>query len=115
MSGNPVAWFEIVGPDAERLREYYGALFGWSMEIMDDYGVVAPTEGGIGRGQDGGAGMLTFSVEVDDVAAAPARAQELGGKLVSPPAEVPGMDLTIAFLAGPDGHVAGLSHGATAS
>jgi hypothetical protein len=52
MSGNPVAWFEIVGPDAKRLRDYYGALFG--------------------------------------------------------------MNLTIAFFADPDGHVVGLSQGATA-
>ena len=117
MSGNPVAWFEITGPDAKRLHDYYGALFGWSMEVMDDYGVVAAAErgigGGIGRSQDG-AGRLTFYVEVDDVAAALARAQELGGSVVSPPVEVPGMNLTIAFFADPDGHVVGLSRGATA-
>jgi predicted enzyme related to lactoylglutathione lyase len=35
MSSNPVAWFEIVGPDAKRLRDYRGALFGWSMDVMD--------------------------------------------------------------------------------
>ena len=118
MSGNPVAWFEIVGPDAKRLQDYYGALFGWSMEVMDGYGVVAPAEhgigGGIGPSQDGGKGMVTFYVEVDDVAAALARAQELGGKVVSSPADVPGMNLTIAFFADPDGHVVGLSHGAIA-
>ena len=113
-----MAWFEIVGPDAKRLQDYSGALFGWSMEVMDGYGVVAPAEhgigGGIGPSQDSGNGMVTFYVEVDDVTAALARAQELGGKVVSPPAEVPGMNLTIAFFADPDGHVVGLSHGATA-
>jgi len=119
MSGNPVAWFEITAPDAKRLQDYYGALFGWSMEVMDGYGVVAPGEhgigGGIGPSQDGGTGQLTFYVEVEDVASALARAQELGGKLVSPPTEVPGMNLKIAFFADPDGHVVGLSHGAIAS
>lgn len=88
------------------------------MEVMDDYGVVAPAEhgigGGIGRSQHGGTGMVTFYVEVDDVAASLARAQELGGRVVSPPTEVPGMNLTIAFFADPDGHVVGLSRGATA-
>ena len=119
MSGNPVAWFEITAPDAKRLQDYYGTLFGWSMEVMDGYGVVAPAEhgigGGIGPSQDGGTGQLTFYVEVDDVASALARAQKLGGTVVSPPTDVPGMNLTIAFFADPDGHVVGLSHGATAS
>ena len=119
MSGNPVAWFEITGPDAKRLQDYYGALFGWSMEVMDGYGVVAPAEhgigGGIGRSQDEGSGMVTFYVEVDDVAASLARAKALGGTEIAPPTQVPGMDLTIAFFADPDGHVVGLSRGATAS
>jgi uncharacterized protein len=118
-SGNPVAWFEITGRDAKQLQDYYAALFGWSMEVMDGYGVVAAAEhgigGGIGRSQDDGQGMVTFYVEVDDVAASLARAQELGGTVVAPPTAVPGMDLTIAFFADPDGHVVGLSHGATAS
>ena len=35
MSGNPVAWFEIAGSDAKRLRDHYGAPFGLSMEVMD--------------------------------------------------------------------------------
>jgi predicted enzyme related to lactoylglutathione lyase len=119
MSGNPVAWFEITGPNAGRLQDYYGALFGWSMEVMDGYGVVAPAEqgigGGIGPSQDGGSGLVTVYVEVDDVAASLARAEELGGTVVAPPADVPGMNLTIAFFADPDGHVVGLSRGATAS
>jgi hypothetical protein len=58
------------------------------VEVMDDHGSVAP--------------------------AALARAQEPAASVVSLPAEVPGMDLTIAFFADPDGHVVGLSHGATA-
>ncbi len=119
MSGNPVAWFEITGPDAKRLQDYYRALFGWSMEVVDGYGVVAAVEQGIGGGigptQDDGSGMATFYVEVDDVPASLARAEELGGRAVVPPTRVPGMDLTIAFFADPDGHVVGLSHGATAS
>lgn len=118
MSGNPVAWFEITGPDAKRLQTYYGELFGWSMELMDGYGVVAPAEhgigGGIGRSQDHGSGIVTFYVEVDDVGASLAKAEQLGGKVVAPPTRVPGMELTIAFFADPDGHVVGLSHGATA-
>ena len=35
MSGNPMVWFEIVGSDAKRLRDYRGAPFGWSIEVMD--------------------------------------------------------------------------------
>jgi predicted enzyme related to lactoylglutathione lyase len=48
MSGKPVAWFEIIGSEAKRLRDRYGAPFGWSMEVMDadrDGHVVGPSHG----------------------------------------------------------------------
>ena len=31
--GNPVIHFELIGPDPARLREFYGALFGWTFEV----------------------------------------------------------------------------------
>jgi hypothetical protein len=35
MRSNPVVRFEILGPDAQWLRDHCGALCGWSMEVMD--------------------------------------------------------------------------------
>jgi predicted enzyme related to lactoylglutathione lyase len=28
----PIVYFEIAGPDGERLREFYAAVFGWSID-----------------------------------------------------------------------------------
>jgi uncharacterized protein len=116
--GNPVAWFEIVGRDGQRLRAFYGELFDWKITTDDsdmDYGLVPAAEGGIGggigRSQDGGAGQVTFYVEVDDPAAYLAKAERLGGQTILPPMEIPGYNLTVALLADPEGHVIGLAKG----
>jgi predicted enzyme related to lactoylglutathione lyase len=40
------------------------------------------------------------------------KAEQLGGKTVVPPTEIPQFELTFAFFADPEGHVVGLSKGA---
>jgi uncharacterized protein len=114
MAKSPVVFFEVTGRDGARLRRFYGELFGWEFGDSGDpsYGLVAAQDGGIAGGvgdsRDGGGGTTTFYVAVDDIAAALAKAEQLGGKTVMPPLDVPG-GLTIALLADPEGHVVGLS------
>jgi uncharacterized protein len=115
---NPVVWFEVVGKDGEGLRRFYRDLFGWqtgSAQGDMSYGLVTPSNGGIGGGvgqsQDGGAGHVTFFVEVDDPAAYLARAEQLGGTTVVPPTEVPNYNLTFAYFTDPQGHRIGLAKG----
>jgi len=117
--GNPVAWFEIVGKDGEKLRSFYRDLFEWQIDSSDsgmDYGLVPAQPkgigGGIGRSADGGMGHVTVYVEVDDPAGYLAKVEKLGGTTVVPPTEIPGFGLTFAFFADPEGHVVGLSRGA---
>src|ERR1700732_3168081 len=93
---DPVVHFEIIGNDPERLRQYYGALFGWSFATPspvadtvsdpEQYGfldlVQADDGSGIRGGVGGGAGFThhaIFYVGVADVQAALTRAEELGG------------------------------------
>ncbi len=40
--GNPVVYFEIAGPDGQRLRDFYGAAFGWTFDTarVPGYGYV---------------------------------------------------------------------------
>lgn len=116
---NPVVWFEVMGRDGGRLRQFYGELFGWSIDAGDgdaDYGLVGAGQGGIGggigRSPDGGDGQVTFYVEVDDPSAYLEKAERLGGKTILPPMEVPAYGLTFALLADPEGHVVGVSRGA---
>lgn len=115
---NPVLWFEVVGKDGETLRKFYSDLFGWKIEGATgdmDYGLVTATNGGIGGGvgesQDGGAGHVTFFVEVDDPQAYLSKAEKLGGKTLVPPTEIPSYNLTFAYFLDPQGHVIGLSKG----
>jgi predicted enzyme related to lactoylglutathione lyase len=123
MASNQVLWFEVVGKDGKKLREFYGKLFGWKIQEDSssgfDYGMVQANDGGVGGGigtsPDGSSGFATFYVEVDDLEKALARAEKLGGKTVMPPTAIPGMDLKFAYFADPDGHVIGLSKGMAAS
>ena len=115
---SPVVWFEVVGPDGRALRQFYADLFGWQAQSADgdaSYGLVTPSDGGIGGGvgqsQDDGPGHVTFFVEVDDPAAYLSRAEKLGGTTVVPPTEIPSYNLTFAYFADPQGHLIGLSKG----
>jgi predicted enzyme related to lactoylglutathione lyase len=115
---NPVVWFEVVGNDGAKLRKFYADLFGWKIDGATgdmDYGLVTASSGGIGGGvgasQDGGAGHVTFFIEVDDPAAYLQKAEKLGGKTVVPPTEVPSYGLTFAYFLDPQGHMIGLSKG----
>jgi len=63
--------------------------------------------GGIGADMQAGAGYVTIYVEVDDLAAALKKAEELGGKTLMPPMDVPGGP-QIAKFADPEGHMIGL-------
>ena len=56
-AGSPVVWFEVIGKDANALRSFYGELFGWNFEVMEemDYGMVTAdaelTPGGLNSGK----------------------------------------------------------------
>jgi predicted enzyme related to lactoylglutathione lyase len=113
-----VVQFEVTGKDSADLKRFYAILFGWEMHespITPGYYRVGADEpgipGGIGPSQDGGAGWVTFFVEVDDLQEHLSRAEELGGTIVRPPKEVPQAGLTFAFVADFEGHVVGLTHG----
>jgi predicted enzyme related to lactoylglutathione lyase len=115
MSG-PVVHLEIAAKDPEAARSYYSGLFGWELNadnpmnygtgmITDDVGV------GIGPlppGRD--SGHAIFYVGVDDVEAALAKAESLGGKRLMGPMAVPDGP-TIGHFADPEGQVIGLFQG----
>jgi len=109
---NQVSWFEVTGEDGEKLRQFYGGLFGWKIDADNpmQYGVVEGADGGIGGGigqaQNGGK-QVTFYVSVDDPQAYLDKAERLGGKTIVPVTEIPNM-ATIAQLADPEGNVVGI-------
>lgn len=109
-----VAWFEIMGQDATKLRAFYADVFGWRIEgrqtPMGEYGFTQCEQtgvpGGIGAAPEG-PGWAIFYVQVDDVAATVARTVELGGAVVVPPTQLP--DTRIAIIRDPEGHTLGIS------
>jgi predicted enzyme related to lactoylglutathione lyase len=98
--GQPVVHFEVVGRDGAKLQSYYGELFGWQIDADNpmNYGIVqregntnsegVGIGGGVGPGPEGYDGHVTFYVEVPDVEAALAKAEELGGTRTMGPQEV---------------------------
>jgi hypothetical protein len=107
-----VAWFEVSGPDAGKLQDFYAKLFDWKVDANNpmNYGMVEASEGGIpggvGPNPDGTAGV-TFYVQVADLQAALDNAEKLGGKTVNPPFQVPdGPEL--AHFTDPAGNFIGL-------
>ena len=117
--GAPVVHFEIMGKDADKLREYYSTLFGWEFNTDNEmnYGVVSREEnltpegmgigGGIGAAPEGYDGHVTFYVTVPDVEAALARAESLGGSRMMGPEEIMGR-MILGMFKDPEGHVIGL-------
>ncbi len=124
--GQAVVHVEVSGKDPEKLRGYYGHLFGWkfdtggpvSSEISEpkNYGFSDgnKTSDGIGipGGIGGGAGYepyVTFYVNVPDVEAALSKAEELGGKRTMGPDKVKETGLVIGHFTDPEGNLVGVA------
>ena len=117
----PVTHFEINARDSKRANQFYSSLFGWSIEPMGDpatgmiYGMVNTgvkmgINGGIGQTQAGGPPNITFYVQGEDVQSHLDRALALGGRVIVPLTEVPGM-VTFAQFADPEGNIVGIIKG----
>jgi predicted enzyme related to lactoylglutathione lyase len=123
--GQPVVHFEIIGTDPEKLRGYYGELFGWEFDTSspvsdavsepENYGFVEPstTDDGVGipGGVGGGAGYdarAMFYVAVPDVEAALQKAESLGGTRRMGPEQAP-TGLVVGHFIDPEGNLIGLA------
>src|SRR5581483_11496501 len=115
--GKPIVHFSINGKDALKLQEFYRQMFYWEIAppMMDyaKYGIVdgksSGLAGGIGESQDGSSSVILF-IEVDDLQKEMDRAVALGGSVILPPMEMPGI-VTMAEFADPNGNIVGLVKG----
>jgi uncharacterized protein len=119
--GNPVVHFEISGQDPAQLRAYYAHLFDWEFDTdspvapsvsgAGEYGFTM-NEPGIPGGIGGGASypsQTLFYVGVEDVGAALAQAESLGGTPVFGPESNPNGQLVVAQFRDPEGNLVGLA------
>jgi uncharacterized protein len=117
--GQPVVHFEVIGKDGDRLQSYYSELFGWEIDSDNpmNYGVVQREGnvnpdgigigGGVGPGPEGYDGHVTFYIEVPDVEAALAKAENLGGtRMMGPDKVMEGVE--IGQFSDPEGHLIGV-------
>ena len=104
-----LTWNQLHTRDKDGALAFYGAVFGWTLGAWDGMPVINLGERGIGGIMDMPPGtpdevpaywMTIFAVE--DAAAAVAKAGELGGSVVVPPSEVPGVG-RFAILTDPQG------------
>src|ERR1700738_4497354 len=120
--GQPIVHFEIIGNDPEKLRSYYGNLFGWEFDTNapvaeaisqpGNYGFVDRNTTGIPGGVGGGVGYkgyVIFYVGVPNVEAALQKAESLGGTRRMGPEKNPGADLVVGHFTDPEGHLIGLA------
>lgn len=124
--GQPVVHFEVIGKHPEKLRSYYGDVFGWE---YDTSGPVAPgvsesgnygfvdhdannggvgIPGGIGGGADFEAHAV-FYVGVSDVEAALQKAESHGGVRRMGPEKNPGGHLVVGHFTDPEGNLIGVA------
>lgn len=108
---NPVTWFEIVGKDSDRLRDFYSKIFGWQYNMPPgmDYGMVDGGEHGIGGGVGGANGGQPHAIWYAEVADPAAKLQEIekaGGKVVVPATD--GGMVTFGTFTDPAGNLVGV-------
>ena len=124
--GQPVVHFEIIGTEPQKLRDYYGDLFGWEYDTSGpvakavseagNYGFVSHDATKDGTGIPGGVGgganyrdHVIFYVGVPNVEAALQKAEALGGARQMGPERAPGGDLVVGHFTDPEGHLIGLA------
>jgi uncharacterized protein len=113
--GNPITWFETVGPDPERRAAFLAGLFGWHTETVEGGYILIDTHSG--RGMNGGVSepppgadpASLFYVEGPDIQGMLDRANDLGGKTLMEVTEMP--MVTFAVFADPWGNAIGLIKG----
>ena len=108
----PVVHWEIQGRDQAKLRDFYAQMFNWNISdgpiSLAAAGIGAPPpEGCTGHILPGEAPRVILDIQVLDLRASMAKAEQLGGSIIAQPFDVPG-GATIAKIADPEGNHIGL-------
>ena len=122
MSGR-VVHFEVPFDDGDRARAFYNGAFGWTIMAMPEmnYTMVStgPTTENAGPSEPGyiGGGLTerneflqgpVITVGVEDIDAALAKVEQLGGKTVKPRQDIGGGMGFTAYFTDPEGNLMGL-------
>lgn len=109
--GQPVIHFEIGCKDIPRTQDFYTKLFDWNIQpagpaAMIQTGGTGGIQGHITAFGHEPFNYVTVYVQVDDIGAYLAKAEQLGGKRIVGPIEIP--TGSFAWMADPEGNTIGL-------
>jgi predicted enzyme related to lactoylglutathione lyase len=111
---HPVIHAEIRSQDPDATRKFFGDLLGWSVASEGGFPGYTFIDTGTEDGpavaispRQGAADEVLFFVAVEDVAATLKKAEELGGEIIQPAQEVPGVSFGV--FADPHGHKVGVA------
>lgn len=109
---NPVAFFEIVGPNGPALQQFYANAFGWAVDTTRvpgygylDTGEPGAIQGGI-REENVAPPERVLYIRVPDLASALERVNAAGGVTIMPPTKLPWVHF--ALFRDPAGNLTGL-------
>jgi predicted enzyme related to lactoylglutathione lyase len=110
----PVVFFEIHAKDQEKMAAFYREMFEWNITPGTIPGFLS-LERGIGADPEGIGGVMSTSdtsriaivIQMADLRDALVHAEELGGRVVLQPFDVPNGP-TVARIADPEGNLIGL-------
>jgi uncharacterized protein len=110
--GQPVVHFEIGTRHSENAKRFYSALFGWDIQShgpanMIDTASSEGIQGNISQPEQEPKNYVTVYVQVADIDQALKKVEKLGGKVLVPTSDVPGMG-QFAWFADLDGNALGL-------
>ena len=112
MSRHPIVHIEFSAQDCENAGKFYTKLFGWKIQQIPEMNYATFDTGSIGGGlnpvqESCPAGTVTVYVHTEDIETTLALAEKLGGKVLVPKSEIPGMGW-FGFFADPTGNLVGL-------
>jgi predicted enzyme related to lactoylglutathione lyase len=115
-----ISYFEVPADDVNRAKRFYSGILGWDFTPTQVPGI--PVEywnittgksrkdtlnmGGLFQRKESSARMLMYAV-VDDIDAALARVEELGGKITTPKMNLPGVGILVTIIDS-EGNLVGL-------
>lgn len=104
----PIVFFDVAGPEAAKLPEFYAKLFGWRTDpsANGNWSVPAMTPL-LGTVRVGDASEKRIYIGVEDVAAKLAEVAANGGTIDAPRFEVPGV-VVLGLFKDPAGNPMGL-------
>lgn len=107
---NPVMQFQILSKTPDETARFYSNLFGWSIDANNPMGYRRIATGSAGGIQGGiwpappqSPDFVQLFIAVDNVKSSVRKAEELGAKLIIPPAVLPEDDEMAVLLDHPQG------------